>query len=134
MKVATVVARLLLGLMFTVFGLNIFLQFIPMGEPPAPDSPPGKFFSVMAGSGYMYVVGALQVAGGLLLLSGYLVPLGLVLLAPVIVNIQLYHAFIGHDYNPVAGAVAVLEIFLIWRYWPYFAPLFTVQATPRAKP
>lgn len=130
MKVATVVARVLLGLMFVVFGLNGFLHFIPM-TPPSADTAPGKFFEVMAGSGYMSVVSALQVAGGALLLSGYLVPLGLVVLGPVIVNILLYHALIDHRFNPIALVVAVLEIFLIWRYWPYFAPLFTVKAKPQ---
>jgi putative oxidoreductase len=123
MRVATLLARVVLGLLFVVFGLNFFLHFLPM---PAldPDSAPGRFFGVMGTSGWMHVVAVCQIVGGLLVLSGYLTPLGLIVLAPVIVNIQLYHLFIDHQFKPVAVGVVVLEIFLIWRYWPHFAHLF----------
>src|ERR1700759_3968387 len=93
MKAATVVVRILLGLMFVVFGLNIFLSFLPMPkEAPAPLA--GAFGGALFQSHYILVVGALQVLGGLLLLIGRFVPLGLVLLGPVIVNILLFHLFL----------------------------------------
>jgi putative oxidoreductase len=126
MRAVTLVARVLLGLLFVVFGLNFFLHFLPMPTP-EPDSPPARFFSVMGGSGWMATVAVCQVVGGLLLLSGYLAPLGLAVLAPVIVNIQLYHLFIDHQFNPVAVGVLAMEVFLIWRYWPHFAPLFDLK-------
>jgi hypothetical protein len=72
MKIATVIVRVLLGLMFVVFGSNFFLNFIPM--PPPPPGLAGDYFKVFAASGYMYVVGALQLLSGLLLLIGRFVP------------------------------------------------------------
>jgi putative oxidoreductase len=69
----------------------------------------------------MYVVGFLQVAGGLLLLIGRYVPLGLTLLGPVIVNILLFHIFLDPSGLPIAIVVTVLELFLVWRYRDAFA-------------
>src|SRR5213595_3726531 len=91
MKAATIVARLLLGFVFVVFGSNIFLHFIPM--PPLPATLAGDFSKALMESHYVYVVGLLQVLGGLHLLIGRYVPLGLTLLGPVIVNILLFHIF-----------------------------------------
>jgi len=88
MKIVSTVARYLMGLMFTVFGLNGFLQFLPMQ--PMPEQA-GKFMGLLASSHYMIPVFALQVVGGVLLLAGRYVPLALTLLAPVIVNILLFH-------------------------------------------
>ena len=84
MKIVTIVARSLLGLIFIVFGLNMFLHFIPM--PPPPEGPARDFMMAVFVSHYLYVIGALQVAGGVLLLIGRKAPLGLTLLGPVIVN------------------------------------------------
>ena len=75
MKIATIIVRLLLGLMFVVFGLNFFLNFIP--APPPKPGLAADYFKVFAASGYMYVVGALQLLSGLLLLIGRFVPLAL---------------------------------------------------------
>ena len=123
MKIATIIARVLLGLMFVVFGLNIFLHFLPMPKPPETPTPADHFAMAMMQSGYMYVVGALQVIGGLLLLIGRFVPLGLVLLGPVIVNIVLFHIFLAPA-NFAPGLVAsVLALFLVWRYRANFAGL-----------
>jgi len=84
MKVATIIARILLGLMFVVFGSNAFLHFLPM---PEMSGPAGDFIGSMAISGYLKVIAAFQIAGGALLLIGRYVPLGLTLLGPVVVNI-----------------------------------------------
>ena len=88
MKIATIIARVLLGLMFVVFGSNIFLHFVPM--PPLPATLAGDFSKALMRSHYIYVVGLLQVIGGLLLLIGRYVPLGFALLGSVIVNILLF--------------------------------------------
>lgn len=106
MRIAALIARLLLGLIFVVFGLNGFLNFIPMG--PLPAGLAGQFIGALALSHYFWVVAALQIAGGALLLVNRYVPLGLVLLGPVIVNIFLYHLFL----NPVGMGMAVLVIAL----------------------
>ena len=121
MKVATIVARVLLGLVFVVFGSNIFLHFIPM--PPLPATLAGDFSKALMQSHYIYVVGLLQVIGGLLLLIGRYVPLGLTLLGPVIVNILLFHIFLDPSGLPMAIVVAVLALFLLWRHRTNFAGL-----------
>src|ERR1041385_3122231 len=100
MKLATIIARSLLGLMFVVFGLNIFFNFMP--QPPPPEVLARNFIMALAVSHYFYVVGALEVAGGALLLAGRLVPLGLTLLGPVIVNILCFHIFLEPSGFPVA--------------------------------
>jgi putative oxidoreductase len=121
MKVATIIARVLLGLMFVVFGSNIFFHFIPM--PPPKPSLATDFSKALMESRYMYVIGFLQVAGGLLLLIGRYVPLGLTLLCPVIVNILLFHIFLDPTGLPMAIIVSVLALFLLWRYRSHFAGL-----------
>ena len=120
MKVATIIVRVLLGLMFTVFGSNAFLQFMPM---PELTGLPAQFIGSMAASGYLYVIGALEVLGGLLLLIGRYVPLGLTLLGPIVVNIVLYHVFMDMSGMPMAIVVAALTLFLVWRNSDAFAGL-----------
>jgi uncharacterized membrane protein YphA (DoxX/SURF4 family) len=121
MKAATIIARVLLGLIFTVFGSNIFFHFIPMPE--QKPSLATDFSKALMASHYMYVVGFLQVAGGLLLLIGRYVPLGLMLLGPVIVNILLFHIFLEPTGLPMAIVVSVLALFLLWRYRANFVGL-----------
>jgi putative oxidoreductase len=121
MKVVTIIARVLLGLMFVVFGSNIFFHFIPM--PPLPATLAGDFSKALMQSNYMYVIGLLQVIGGLLILIGRFVPLGLTLLGPVIVNILLFHIFLDPSGLPMALVVSALALFLLWRYRANFAGL-----------
>ena len=121
MKIATIIARVLLGLMFTVFGSNIFFHFIPMPE--QKPSLATDFSKALMESHYMYVVGFLQVAGGLLLLIGRYVPLGLMLLGPVIVNILLFHIFLEPNGLPIAIVLSALALFLLWSYRANFAGL-----------
>ena len=121
MKIATIIARVLLGLVFVVFGSNIFLHFIPM--PPLPPGPLGDFTKALFVSHYLHFVAVFQIVGGLLLLIGRFVPLGLVLLAPVIVNIDLVHVLMDPSGLPMAVVISLLELFLIWRYRDAFAPI-----------
>jgi uncharacterized membrane protein YphA (DoxX/SURF4 family) len=121
MKIATIIARLLLGFIFVVFGSNIFLHFIPM-PPPAPTLV-GDFSKALFLSHYLHVVGALQVIGGALLLIGRFVPLGLTLLVPVIVNIDLVHILMDPSGLPMAALISLLAISLLWRYRDAFAGL-----------
>jgi putative oxidoreductase len=88
MKVAVLIARILLGLIFVVFGLNGFLQFIPP-QPIPPQA--GQFAGLLFTTHYYIVVFALQFIGGVLLLVGRYIPLGLVILGPILVNILLFH-------------------------------------------
>jgi len=114
MTIATVIARVLLGLIFVVFGSNAFLQFLPM--PPLPKGVTGEYLHAFFASGYAYVVGGFQVIGGLLLLVGRFVPLGLTILGAIIVNIWLFHILMAPEGLGPAILVAALELFLVWRY------------------
>jgi uncharacterized membrane protein YphA (DoxX/SURF4 family) len=120
MKIATIIARTLLGLIFAVFGANKFLHFIPM---PPPDGMAGDFFKVMFASHYLDVVAAFEVVGGLILLSGRFTPLGLTLLGPVIVNILCFHILMAPAGLPLAIIVSALALFLLWRNKSAFAGL-----------
>src|SRR5450432_840996 len=99
MKIASLISRLLLGLIFLVFGLNGFLQFIHM---PPPTGIAGQFFGAIFASRYYIVVFAVQAIGGLLLLINRYVPLALVLLGPVIVNIFFFHLLMAPVGLPLA--------------------------------
>ena len=126
MKIATIIVRVLLGLVFVVFGSNIFLHFIPM--PPPPATLAGDFSKALMQSHYIYVVGLLQVIGGLLLLIGRYVPLGLTLLGPVIANILLFHIFLDRSGLPLAIIVAVLN--LLFRPSMYPTPMAIAARVP----
>src|SRR4029077_15962643 len=119
MKILTIIARVLLGLGFVVFGSNAFLHFIPM--PPIPQTLAGDFTRVFISSGWASVIGALQLIGGLLLLIGRFVPLALTILAAIIFNILVFHALMAPEGFPPAIVVTILELFLLWQYRSSFA-------------
>ena len=125
MKIVVLIARVLLGLMFVFFGLNEFLNFLP--APPL-TGVPGAFLGALITSHYVYLVCAVQVLGGLLLLVNQFVPLGLALLAPVIANIVTYHLTMQRSGAQFAILATVLWAFLVWKVRAYFAPLATRNA------
>ena len=126
MKILVTVARILLGFIFLVFGLNGFLQFIPM---PPPSGLAAQFAGALFASHYMMPVFLLQIAGGTLLLANRFVPLALTLLGPVIVNILLFHAFLEPSGLPLALGVTVLWLVLFSASRQAFAGLFQNRAT-----
>jgi putative oxidoreductase len=121
MKTAAIIARILLGLLFVIMGLNIFLNFIHM--PPPPAGLAGDYMHALFMSHYFYVVAVTQIVGGLLVLSGRFTALGLALLIPVIVNILCFHIFLNHEGLPLACTVAALALFLLWQKRGNFAGL-----------
>jgi uncharacterized membrane protein YphA (DoxX/SURF4 family) len=122
MKYVIIIVRILLGLMFAVFGSNAFLHFIPV---PEMHGLPADFMGALFKSGYIYPIAMLQVIGGLLLLlGGRFVALGLTLLGPVIVNIVLYHIFLDRSGLPIAITVSILSLFLLWIYRAKFPAIF----------
>ncbi|CAN5672073.1 hypothetical protein BH10BDE1_BH10BDE1_16510 [soil metagenome] len=132
MKYAVIIIRTLLGLGFTVFGANILFPFLPQ-PPPIDGSLTAQFMTVMMPTHYMMVVGVFQLVGGLLVLAGRTAPLGLALLAPVLVNIIAFHVFLQNGEGLIPGLVfSVFEIFLIYAYRNHFAPLFSTNAKPAA--
>ncbi len=121
MKIASRIARYLMGFIFLVFGLNGFLHFLPM--PPSPGLA-GTYLTVLSESRYVLFVFAVQFVAGILLLLGQYIPMALTLLAPVIVNILLFHITMAPSGLPLAILVAVLWIFVYLRYRDNFAGLF----------
>jgi putative oxidoreductase len=119
MKIATIIARVLLGLIFVFFGSNAFLRFLPM--PPLPGGTAGLYLKAFFDSGYVYVIGGMQLLSGLLLLIGKFVPLGLTILAAMIFNIWAFHILMAPEGFPPALVVTLLELFLVWRYRESFA-------------
>jgi hypothetical protein len=99
----------------------MFLHFIP--APPPPEGPARDFMTALLASHYLYIVGALQLAGGFLLFTGRWAPLGLTLLGPVIVNILAFHVLMAPAGLPMAIVVSALALFLVWRYRENFAGL-----------
>ena len=110
MKIATIIARVLLGLIFVFFGSNAFLHFLPM--PPLPQGVAGLYLKAFFESGYVYVIGGMQVIGGLLLLIGRFVPLGLTILAAIIFNIWAFHVLMAPEGFPPALVVSLLVVVL----------------------
>jgi hypothetical protein len=122
---AVLVARVLVGLPFLVFGLQHFLHFLPMPTPEIPEKA-AQFAGVLMASGYMDVVKVLEIVGGAIVLSGRLVPLGLVILTPVAVNIALFDILLMGQ--PGLGvALALLCFLLVAAYRSHFASVFAVK-------
>ena len=92
MRTASVIARYLAGVIFLVFGLNGFLNFIPL---PPPGGIAGQFMGALYASHYLWVIFAFQVVAAVLLLANRYVPLAVAVLAPVIVNILVFHALMA---------------------------------------
>jgi putative oxidoreductase len=125
MRYATIAAKVLLGVGFIVFGANGFLHFLPV--PPPSSLNARAFLGVMGDTGYMNVVKALEVLGGVLILGGRLAPLGLLILGPILINIALYDVFMDPKGLPIVGFLGLLAGFLIFRHKEHFAPFFKVR-------
>ena len=110
MKVAALIARILMGLIFVVFGLNGFLNFM---KGPMPPGLAGQFLGALVQSHYVWVISGAQVIGGALLLAGLYVPLGLAILAPVIVNILAYHILLFPLLNQSFPAIFVTLCWIV---------------------
>ena len=121
-------ARIIEGLIFLVFGLNGLLHFY---NPPPPTGDALAWFVIMGGHHWINFIAVVQLVGGLLLLVNRFVPLALTILAPVIVNILLFHALLWPQGAWLALVVLVMEVFLMVVYWRSFAPL--LQMNPEAK-
>jgi putative oxidoreductase len=120
MKNAFVIARVLLGLVFTIFGLNAFLHFMPT---PAVTGLAGQFMGALLSSHYYVIAFGTELIGGALLLSNSYVPLALTLLGPVIVNILSFHMFLDSKNMAPAIVVTVLWFLVFWQVRSSFAGL-----------
>ncbi|MCC5840010.1 MAG: hypothetical protein JJT96_07790 [Opitutales bacterium] len=125
MNKAILVSRLLLGLIFFVFGLNFWLGFIPV--PPPPDGHASAFMGALYLSGFLTAVKVLEIAGAVALFAKR-TALGLVLLGPVVVNILFYDVFLAQAFNPIAVLAGALALFLLYTERSRFLPLLTKGA------
>lgn len=114
MKIASVIARYLLGVMFTVFGLNGFFHFIP--QPPPTNPLAIQFFTSISASHFAAFFYAIQVVAGLLLLSGFFIPLALILLAAELYNILAFHITFAPDAAAPALVACVLWVLVFLQY------------------
>jgi putative oxidoreductase len=115
MKIVNLIARILLGLAFVVFGLNGFLHFIPAQMP---TGTAGQLFAALAATHYIHVIFAIQLVAGVLFLVNRYVPLALILIGPVIFNILLFHIFMAPS-----GIAPGLLVTVLW-----FVVFFSVRS------
>src|SRR5512140_3264760 len=125
------VTRLVLGGGFTLFGLNGFFHFLPM--PPAPPAA-GTFLGALVATGYMFpLIKSTEVISGLLLLGNRYVPLALALLAPVLVNIVAFHAFLAPAGLALPLVLLAAELYTAWSYRDAFAPMLRARVAVTAE-
>ena len=125
MKIASTIARYLLGVMFLVFGSNMFLMFIPMG--PLPTGVAGQFTAALFAAHYFYVVGAIMVVSGILFLLNRFVGLGLTLLGPVLFNILTYHLLMNPGGIGMGAFATLLWLLVAWEHRIVFRRLFAAR-------
>lgn len=127
------IVRVLMGLMFFVFGLNGFLNFIPQPKTPMPEGAVA-FAGALMKTGYMMrLIMGTQLLVGVLLLLNRFVPLALALIAPIIVGIVTFHIFLAPTGIGPGLVVLVLELYLAWAYRSAFRPMLAMQTAPGAK-
>src|SRR5262245_51571927 len=124
------IARILMGLMFFVFGLNGFLQFIPPPKEPMPAAAM-DFAGALFKTGYMIqLVAGTQLLVGVLLLINRFVPLALALIAPILVGIITFHIFLAPASTAPGAVVLVMELYLAWAYRSAFRPMLAARVSP----
>ena len=129
-RIAVVVVRVLLGLMFLVFGLNGFLNFMPQ-----PKDLPAEIVSVMGAlmnAGYLAVVSGAEVIIAVLLLTNRFVPLALAMLAPIVVGIITFHIAMAPQTIVPGIVVLLMELYLAWAYRGAFRPMLRAKVAPGA--
>lgn len=120
MKKAALVIRVLMGILFLVFGLNGFFNFIPM---PPMQGASADFVGLLIVSKLLYVVHLIEIFCGTLLLSGFYIPLALLVLAPIIFNIFWFHLMLAPEGAPLGVVLLGMELFLLWNHKKAFSSL-----------
>jgi uncharacterized membrane protein YphA (DoxX/SURF4 family) len=131
-RIATAIIRILLGLMFLVFGLNGFLNFMP-----APKDMPQEILNVVGAltqAGYITVVSGAEVLVAVMLLTNRFVPLALVLLAPIVVGIITFHIAMAPASIGPGIVVLLMELYLAWAYRGVFHPMLLAKVSPGGTP
>jgi uncharacterized membrane protein YphA (DoxX/SURF4 family) len=128
-----VIARSGMGLLFLVCGLNGFLNFIPPPSAPMPENAAAFAMGLMKAGYFMPLLAGVQTLVGALLLLGRFVPLALIVIAPVVVNILMFHAALAPEGLGLAIVLTVIELYLAYTYRDAYRPLFQARA-PLARP
>ena len=126
MKYISLAARIVLGLLFFVFGLNGFLNFLPM-----PNTMPEAamaFAGALANTGYMFpLIKGTEILAGALLLTGVAVPFALLILAPIVVNIVLFHVILAPGSYGMLALILALFFYLTYTHRALYMPLFCTK-------
>jgi|SRR6187402_3845548 len=129
MKIAVLIVRTLLGVIFLVFGINFFIPFLKMAQP-AMSAQATAFSGGLYGSGYFFpFLKGLEVISGLALVFNKLTPFFLLVLLPITVNIFLFHTILAPAGAPMGAGILVIELFLCFAYRKYYQSVFTVNPT-----
>lgn len=131
MKIAMVIVRTLLGLLFIVSSVVYFLMVFGVFPMPQVEGAVKTFNEGLAASGYFFtLLKVTEFICGILLLVGRFVPLALVILSPIIINIFFVHLFLDRTGLPVAIFIVLANIFLAWYHWDAFKPLLQPKYEP----
>lgn len=126
-SIITTVARVLLGLIYFIFGLNFFFNFIPP-QPPL-EGAAAAYTGGLFQAGYFFpLLKGIEVVAGVLLLAGFFVPLSIAVLAPISLHIFLFHLLLAPAGAPIGSVILLLNLFLSWAYQANFKPLFQSKA------
>jgi uncharacterized membrane protein YphA (DoxX/SURF4 family) len=126
MRIVATIARLLLGALFVFAGANHLFNFLP--KSPMPPGVAGQFLGAIISTGYLDIVGVLEVAAGLLVLINRFVPLALAVLGPIIVNIFIVNLLMAPKALPIAILVTILWVLAAYRVRSAFLPLLQQRA------
>ncbi len=125
MKIAVLITRTLLGIIYVVFGLNYFLHFIPL---PAPAGPGGDFESALFKAGYLFpFMKVIETVTGVFLIINRYTAFFVLLIFPITLNIFLFHAFLGPAGLPIGIPMLLINLFLGFAYRKYYNGIFTVS-------
>jgi putative oxidoreductase len=128
LNVSILTARILLGLIFFIFGLNFFFHFIPNNG--QPEGKAAAFIGGLFQSGYLFpLIKVIEVLSGIFLLTGLFIPLVLIVLMPISINIILFHSILEPGIMPISISYLILisQIWLAWNYRDYYRQLFIVR-------
>lgn len=127
MKIAMIVVRTLMGLLFLFASITFFLKLIPV---PEMTGVPKSFNEGLASVGYFFpLLKITELLSGLAFVTGRFVPLATVVIAPVIVNIFMFHAFVDRTMPGPAVAIFLVltNIFVAYYYRASYAGLLTAK-------
>jgi len=129
MKIAVLMARLLLSLIYVAFGLDYFLHFLEhIINFPSAGNRADTFFGALSATKYFFpFLKSIEVICGLFLLFNRFAAFFLMAVFPITVNICVFHACMTPTYLPLGALMLALNLFLLYAYRKYYTPLFTFK-------